>query len=123
LGVFAVTDIKPRATIEVCPVILVPANEGKLLGRTALTNYYFEFTSRYVAICLGHGSLYNHSYHANAIYDIDAKRRLIIFKAVKPIKKNQEIFINYNYDPEDQTPLETWWDKGFKDRSKRRGSR
>ena len=121
LGVFATTDIKAGQVIERCPVILVPANEDKLLDRTALTNYYFEFSERYVAICLGYGSLYNHSYHANAIYDVSAKRRLIIFRAVKAIQKNEEICINYNYEPDDPTPLETWWNKDFRDRSKRRG--
>ena len=29
--------------------------------------------------------------------------------AIKDIKEGSEIFVNYNYYPEDKTPLEDWY--------------
>lgn len=33
-------------------------------------------------------------------------------KAIKVIQTDEEIFINYNYYPEDDTPLESWFSIG-----------
>ncbi len=106
LGVFATTDIKKGEIIETCPVIIVPFKDQKLIDKTHLYNYYFKWSNKnQPAIVLGWGSLYNHSYQPNARYDQKVKKRQMIFKAIKNIKKGQEIYTNYNGDPEDQSAL------------------
>ena len=59
-----------------------------------------------MAIALGFGSIYNHSYEPNATYKIKPKEKIIEFVAIKNIEKNNEITVNYNFgNPKDKTPL------------------
>jgi len=105
-GVFAKTKIKKGEIIEKCPVIVIPLKDKKLIDKTHIYSYYFHWSSRnQPAIALGYGSLYNHSYKPNADYNQDVKNKLIVFKAIKDIKKNEEIFTNYNGEPSDKSPL------------------
>ncbi len=108
-GVFSNKSFKKGQTIEVAPLILVPAKEFELIKKTKLYFYYFEYSNSHFAIALGYGSLYNHSYTPNARYLYDYKNKTLIYKAIKNIDKNEEILINYNYYPNDNTPLEDWF--------------
>lgn len=107
-GVFAGVDIKAGEVIEVCPVLDIPIHEVKLLKQTLLINYYFLWGKgmETVAICLGFGSLYNHSYEPNATYMKHLEEETIHFNAIKDIQKDEEITVNYNHgNPNDKTPL------------------
>lgn len=108
-GVFAKKDFKKGTIIEVSPLILIPIDEFDLIKKTKLYYYYFEYSNSHFAIALGYGSLYNHSYTPNARYLYDYTNKKIIYKAIKNIKKNDEIFINYNYYPNNKSPLEDWF--------------
>lgn len=112
-GVFANCEFKKNDTISIDPIILIPKNELKYLDKTILSKYYFDFGDD-GAICLGFGSLYNHSYTANATFKILLDKKSIKFIAVKDICRDEEIFINYNQNPNSKIPLETWWDKSYK---------
>ena len=69
-----------------------------------------------IAIGLGFGSLYNHSYNPNAIYKKRMRENLLDFVAIKNIKKGEEITVNYNYGrPKDESTL---WIKSIKPASK-----
>ncbi|HJN65554.1 MAG TPA: SET domain-containing protein-lysine N-methyltransferase, partial [Pirellulales bacterium] len=59
---------------------------------------------RTVALALGYGSLYNHSYNPNARYD-DARGQIKVFTAICDITEGTEITINYNGDPDDPTDV------------------
>lgn len=111
LGVFAKSDIKKGDLIEEVPLLLIPIKEFKLIKQTKLYYYYFEYSNKHFAIALGYGSLYNHSYLPNARYLYDYKNNLLKIKAIKDIKSGSEIFFNYNYYPNDKTPLEDWFKK------------
>ncbi|MGD1003077.1 MAG: SET domain-containing protein [Minisyncoccia bacterium] len=113
-GVFANEDIAKGEIIERCPVVVVKEEETSLLRKSELINYYFIWgeDKKAVAICLGFGSLYNHSYEPNATYEKLIDDDMIKFIAIKDIKKNEEITVNYNYgDPDDKKPL---WIKSIK---------
>jgi SET domain-containing protein len=110
-GVFAGVDIKKGEIIERCPVIEVPKNDTSNLKESILVTYFFYFgrSKERLAIALGFGSIYDHSYKPNAIYKIKDKEGLIKFIALKNIKKDEEITFNYNHgNPKDKTPL--WFD-------------
>jgi hypothetical protein len=109
-GVFARKSFRVGSIIEDCHLILLPKNEEPALLKTTIGRYIFAWERGFV-LALGHGSLYNHSYKPNAAYEnlLDPKR--MRFRAIKPIKKGQEITVNYNGEPDDQ-------DKGWFDQKK-----
>ena len=109
-GVFAQRNFKKGEVIESCPVIVLPAKELDTLELTQLYNYYFAWgpDSKDAAIALGYGSLYNHSYTPNARYYKDFDNSLLKYVCIRDIEDNEEITINYNCNPEDNTPV--WFD-------------
>jgi SET domain-containing protein len=99
-GVYALEAIDPGETIEVCPVLLIPAAEIRHLRKTMLADYYFRWGSD-AAIALGFGSLYNHSYQPNATFELDFDADVIKFIAWLYIASGEEITVNYNGSPDD----------------------
>jgi len=106
-GVFACNAITTGAVIETAPVILLEKSERDFLQHTALFCYYFLVADERtpVALGLGYSSLYNHAYHANAVYSISLKNKTISITAFKAIQAGEEITLNYNGSPNDTTPV------------------
>jgi hypothetical protein len=96
-GVFTSLDIKKGDVIEKCPIIEVPEGGVSGLKESTLVTYFFYFGKRKerLAIALGFGSIYNHSYKPNAIFKIKPKERVIEFIALRDIKKDDEITFDY----------------------------
>lgn len=109
-GVYARRDIKKDEIIEKCPVIEVPKHDMANLRESILVTYFFYFGEHKerLAIALGFGSIYNHSYKPNARFKIKHKELSIDFIALNDIKKDQEITVNYNSNPKNKRPL--WFD-------------
>lgn len=112
-GVYARRDIAIGEIVERSPVILIPKNQ--VFGDTkhaqnAARISWYVFTwhvptkREYVALALGYGSIYNHSFTPNAIYRCVAPDAME-YVAIAPIKAGDEVTINYNGDPADQTPM------------------
>jgi SET domain-containing protein len=99
-GVFAARRFERQETIEVCPIILIPKSQRKSLENTVLYNYHFKWEDDAVAVCLGLGSLYNHSYKPNALYRKDFPQQLITFVAIRQIQAHEEITVNYKGHPD-----------------------
>jgi uncharacterized protein len=110
-GVFTSEDIPKGTVIEVSPVIVMSGEDRKLLDQTLLHDYIFEWGNRRERCCmaLGYIPLYNHSYKSNCEYEMDFTDRVISIKSVRFIKAGEEIFINYNGDWNNATPV--WFDK------------
>jgi uncharacterized protein len=105
LGVFARRPIRAGEVIERVPVIVLPAREIEDdSGATTLAGYCFVWARGKVAVALGYGSLYNHSYRPNARYE-DRGRRTKLFTALRDIAAGEEITINYNGEPRDRSPV------------------
>jgi SET domain-containing protein len=67
-GIFAGQDIKAGELIEVSPVIIIQKEDWEnYLKKTILYNYCFYWRED-LALALGYGSLFNHSYDPNAKY-------------------------------------------------------
>lgn len=109
-GVFTNTRIPEGAVLEICPVIVLPAEELPVIHNTKLHDYYFMWgwDDDQCAIALGYGSLYNHAYTPNAQYLIDIDNETIEFIALRDIQKGEEVTVSYNGDPEDKTRV--WFD-------------
>jgi SET domain-containing protein len=104
-GVFARRAIPKGRLIEKVPLMLVPVRH--IVGgleNPDLARHFFLHDSRQVAVCLGYGSLYNHSYTPNARYN-EGPGGTMRFTALRDIAAGEEICINYNGDPEDRSPV------------------
>lgn len=108
-AVYASSAIKKGDVIEECELIIIPKKEVPHLKKTVLDEYYFEWSGGRAAIPLGYGALYNHSFHPCADFFYDEKNARIRFVAIRPIKKKEEITINYNGDPSDQSTELLWF--------------
>jgi hypothetical protein len=115
-GVFAVVDIASGTVIERAPVLLLPKSQvfgdSDVARRMAhLSWYVFEWTGitkrEYVALALGYGSIYNHSYTPNAGYT-RVPPDMLEFTAGRDIAAGEEILINYHGAADD--PRDVYFD-------------
>ena len=106
-AVFTSKLIPAGTVIEIAPMIVFNEKDRLLLNDTFLYEYFFEWgkSGRKGALALGFGSLYNHSYAPNARYLPDFDLNILEFVAVRDIQPGEEICVNYNPDPDDQTPV------------------
>lgn len=103
-GVFARTAIPKGAVIERAPVIVVPMKEILAASsQPVLADYTYEWGRNTVAIVLGYGSLYNHSYRPNA--QVLTGRLTQIFVAIRNIQRGEEITFNYNGAPRSRSSV------------------
>ena len=109
-GIFARRPIAAGELIEKAPALFIPAREWGYLRSTILDNYCFRIgpNQEHAALAMGYGSLYNHSYVPNAIYDVKDSEMIVQFNALRNILPGEEITVNYNRDPEDRSPV--WFD-------------
>jgi len=99
-GVFTSENIEEGTVIETSPVIVMSGDERKLLDKTLLHDYIFEWGEKKDQCCmaLGYVPVYNHSYKSNCEYEMDFENNNISIKTVRFIKAGEELFINYNGD-------------------------
>lgn len=91
-GVFASRDLTIDEIIEKAPYI-----EDKLEKFIGISrDYVFNTKEGHVALGFGYASLYNHSEEPNASWYFDNDR--IVFKTIKPIKKDSEVLVSYGTD-------------------------
>src|SRR5690606_559653 len=91
--------------IERVPVLVLP--EEEVCGgddASKLGDYCFYWSPGKVALALGYGSLYNHSYTPNATY-LDLPNQTKLFRALRDIPPGEEVTINYNGSPDDRTDV------------------
>ena len=104
-GVFTNKAFRKGEVIERCPVYVLSKKDYPIIKKTSLRNYYLMWGKSTAGICLGYGSLYNHSYNPNATYNKNTSDKTIEFIAIKNIKKTPclvflilgpELFIEIN---------------------------
>jgi SET domain-containing protein len=109
-GVFARRKIKRDEMIERSPVIVVPRTQWPTIEHTILSNYVFDWgeDEQDAAVALGYVSIYNHSYAPNAALTECLDEKVIEVSALRDIAAGEEIFVNYNGEPDDKEEL--WFD-------------
>ncbi|MEN9825631.1 MAG: hypothetical protein RI953_1376 [Pseudomonadota bacterium] len=112
-GVFAERFIPSGTILEDAYVIVVPPAQLKTIKETILFEYFFQWKLNgedCCAICLGNGSLYNHSSsRPNARYIRLYSEMKIRFVAIRDIEAGEEILTNYNGDTDCRRPL--WFEE------------
>jgi SET domain-containing protein len=109
-GVFAGKAFGPGECIERVPVIVIPQVQLQDLEKTTLSYYTFSWgpEGSDAAIAAGFACCYNHSYEPNADYLKLVDLGFIDIVAIRFIRENEEITVNYNGSPNDRTPI--WFD-------------
>lgn len=103
LGVFATDNIQKYDVIEIAYALYV---ENMACPKNSLLNPYVFDSGAYglSLIGLGNASFYNHADNPNAEFVVNIGNTLkdrptIHITAIKDINKDEEIFINYEYEP------------------------
>jgi hypothetical protein len=96
-GVYANRSFKEGDVVETCPVLAGKDDEWGV----STEDYLFTTDDDTSVLPLGYGSLYNHRDDPSAIYDIDAKKKVMVVRAARPIRRGEEITVTYGDD---------WWD-------------
>lgn len=106
-GIFATAALTAGEIVESCPVIPLSPSDRSRLRKTELVNYYFLWGEKRdgAAVCLGFGSLYNHSYEPNVRFEKHINEARMDFYALRDIAAGEELTINYNGTPSDTTTL------------------
>jgi len=103
-GVFARERIGKGEIIERVPVVVAPLSDfAGGLNCPVMSRYFYIWNDDEVAITLGYGSLYNHSFRSNAKYKHG--KMVMTYVAVRDIEEGEEITINYNGNSKDRTPM------------------
>ena len=94
-GVFAGRLYRKGDVIETCPTLNRHDDDW---GGNATTDYSFGGNNSNSLLALGYGSLYNHSDDASAEYSIQDDDNVMVFKAKRTVKPNEEITVDYGSD-------------------------
>ncbi len=97
-GVFAAKPIRKGDIVEAAPVIVIPDEDVDLIDQTAMADYYFKWGESHFALVLGYGSLYNFSELPNLSFEVDLINKVMIYRAIKSIKIDQELTVHYQCD-------------------------
>lgn len=106
-GVYTSEAIAANTIIEISPVLVLSKDERAIAENTGLYNYVFEWgdNRKKGALGLGYISMYNHSYAANCDYEMDYDHEIMKIVTVKSVAAGEELLINYNASPNDETPV------------------
>lgn len=120
-GVFALKNFRKGEVIEECPVIPLTIKESRICNQTILEYYLYPWkTNRDRAVITGYGFLYNHSFEPNARYDYRLAQNQLVYRAIRTIKRGEEITVNYNGDPKDKRKTELFTYHGGKAKDKQK---
>jgi uncharacterized protein len=97
-GIFAAKAFRRGDLVEAAPVIIIPDGDVDLIDKTTLADYYYKWGEGHFALVLGYGSLYNYSAVPNLSFRTDLPNKVMIYRAIRSIKKDQELTINYQCD-------------------------
>jgi len=95
-GMFATTSIGRGAVIDRGPVLPFPEKEAG--SSVLLERYAFDFDGTGRCLVLGAASLCNHADEPNAEVDIDDVAGTYRLLTLRPIRRGEEICIDYGHE-------------------------
>jgi SET domain-containing protein len=111
-GVFALRAFSAGDVVESCPVVVLRPLREALPAEFQDRVFHWEWRSDgngTSALALGYGSLYNHNNPANMHYEVDLPTFVIRFIAVRDIKLDEELTINYSGEGGAAVSSNDWW--------------
>jgi SET domain-containing protein len=118
-GVFAARAFGAGEVVEECPVVLL-RKPYEVLHKELKTIAFHWPTPKgkaaTQALALGYGSLYNHANPSNMRYETDVEALVLRLVAVRDVRADEELTINYNADGGANVSDDEWWfeEKGIK---------
>lgn len=96
-SVFSRKNFKTGSIVEVAPAIFV---KSKSIRESSIVKDYLFASSNpnLDALTFGYGSMYNHSENPNIEWSVSLKKKNVTYKAIRPIKKGDELFVSYGDD-------------------------
>jgi SET domain-containing protein len=118
-GVFAARAFSAGEVVEECPVVLLRKTYEALHKELKTISFHWETpegSGATQALALGYGCLYNHANPANMRYETDGEALVLRLVAVRDIRPDEELTINYNADGGANVSEDEWWfeEKGIK---------
>ncbi|HEY9176040.1 MAG TPA: SET domain-containing protein [Flavipsychrobacter sp.] len=107
-GVFTQNDLPAGTVVEISPVIVMSAEERKLLDQTLLHDYIFEWApegENQCCVAQGYIAVYNHSDSANCEHFMHYDSNSISIKTMRDIAAGEELTINYNGEWNNKRPV------------------
>ncbi len=106
-GIRALRTFRKGECIERSHVIVIPKEQWPNIEHTVFYDhtFYWGEDEEDAALSLGFGSLFNHSYTPNAVYQRLFTQSEIHFFALRDIVAGEQITVNYNGAPDDGQPL------------------
>ncbi len=97
-GIFALRNFEADELVESAPVIVMSAEEMKLLNQTKLHDYIFHWENDGCCMAMGYVPVFNHAAPSNCEYFQHYEEGLIEIRTVGPVKAGEEMTINYMGD-------------------------
>jgi SET domain-containing protein len=100
-GVYALNGIISRQEIMLCETIVLSKEDTVSIQSTLLKFYTYTMNLTQDLICLGLGSLLNHSDKPNVSYAVEVGedgKMLMRFNALRCIERGEQLFIDYKAD-------------------------
>ena len=95
-GVYAAEAIAAGETVEICPVIVVAADEIAALEETSLRDHWYGWgDDGDAAVAMGHGSFYNHADDATCTYEVHDVLEALVIVATRDVAAGDELTIDY----------------------------
>ena len=95
-GVFAAEAIGAGEVVEVCPVLLVPADDLDALNTTALRDHWYGWgDDGDAAVAMGHGSFYNHDDDHSCSYEVHDVLDALVIRTLRAVASDEELTIDY----------------------------
>lgn len=95
-GVFASEAIGAGEVVEMCPVIVVAADDVESLEATALRDHWYGWgDDGDAAVAMGHGSFYNHADDPSCEYEAHEVLDALVVRAMRDVAAGEELTIDY----------------------------
>jgi hypothetical protein len=106
-GILAGRRFTEGEVVDVAPVVVVAPEDWSLIEQTEMGRFCFVWDDEEesVAVALGRGSLFNHSYTPNVTPEKRFRSRLMVFTALRDIAAGEELTINYGGSVDCRDPV------------------
>ena len=95
-GVFATVAIAAGDVVEICPVLVVAADELDALEETSLRDHWYGWgDDGDAAVAMGHGSFYNHADDPSCTYEAHEVIDALVVSARRDVAPDEELTIDY----------------------------